>query len=142
MAGVVGRVALAAWSDHQPSRLTPVAISAGVAAAGAAALAALQAGPSYALLLAIAALIGFFAFGWYGPWVVFVAEAAPGRAVGTTLALAMTANQLAIVIAPPIFGLIYDLSDSYSVPLLVTAVFLVIVAVRVWLVARRLPVGR
>lgn len=141
-AGVAGRVALAAWSDRQPSRLTPVAISAGVAAVGATVLAALQAGPSYGILLALSAVLGFFAFGWYGPWVVFVAEAAPGRAVGTTLALAMTANQLAIVVAPPIFGLIYDLSDSYATPLLVTAVFLAVVAFRVGLVARRLPAGR
>ena len=141
-AGVVGRVALAAWSDRQASRLTPVAISAAMASLGAVLLAIMGIGPSYSLLLALSAIIGFFAFGWYGPWVVFVAEAAPGRAVGTTLALAMTANQLAIVVAPPIFGLIYDLTDSYSIPLLVTALFLALVAGRVWVVARRLPAGR
>ena len=140
-AGVVGRVALAAWSDRLPSRLTPVAVSAAVASIGAVGLAAMQGGPSYVALLALSAVIGFFAFGWYGPWVVFVAEAAPGRAVGTTLALAMTANQLAIVAAPPIFGVIYDLSGSYSVPLLVTAVFLALVAARVSVVVRRLPAG-
>jgi MFS family permease len=141
-AGVVGRIALAAWSDRQPSRLTPVAVSAAMASLGAVVLAIMGIGPSYSLLLALSAIIGFFAFGWYGPWVVFVAEAAPGRAVGTTLALAMTANQLAIVVAPPIFGLIYDLSNSYSIPLLVTAVFLAVVAFRVGVVARRLPAGR
>lgn len=140
-AGVVGRVALAAWSDRLPSRLTPVAISAAVASLGAVGLAAMQGGPSYGVLLVLSAVIGFFAFGWYGPWVVFVAEAAPGRAVGTTLALAMTANQLAIVVAPPIFGVIYDLSGSYSLPLLVTALFLALVAARVSVVVRRLPAG-
>ncbi len=140
-AGVLGRVALAAWSDRRSNRLRPVAFSAGVAAAGMAVLAALQAGPSFAVLLVLSALIGFFAFGWYGPWVVFVAEAAPGRAVGTTLALAMTANQLAIVLAPPLFGLIYDVSGSYSVPLLVTAVLMAIVAARVWLGGPRPALG-
>lgn len=117
-AGVVGRVALAAWSDRLPSRLMPVAIAAGAAAGGATVLAVLQSGPSYVLLLFLSAALGFFAFGWYGPWVVFVAEAAPGRAVGTALALAMAGNQLAIIAAPPLFGLLYDLSGSYTVPLL------------------------
>lgn len=117
--------------------MTPVAVSAAAASAGTALLAIIRPGAPYALLLALSAVMGFFAFGWYGPWVVYVAEAAPGRAIGTTLALAMTANQLAFVLAPPLFGLIYDLTASYTVPLIATAVMLAVVAGRTWHGSRR-----
>ncbi|MBK5267473.1 MAG: MFS transporter [Acidimicrobiia bacterium] len=140
-AGVLGRVALAIWSDRLHDRLRPVAVSAAAAAIGTVLLATIQPGAPYALLLALSAVMGFFAFGWYGPWVVYVAEAAPGRAIGTTLALAMTANQVAIVLAPPLFGLIYDLTSSYTVPLIATAVMLAGVAGRTWHGSRRLPPG-
>jgi hypothetical protein len=42
----------------------------------------------------------------------------------------MTANQLAIVVAPPAFGLLLDLSQSYRLPLLIVAVLLGVVAGR------------
>ncbi len=124
MAGVAGRVALAAWSDRLASRLRPVEFAAWAAAIGTVVLAALPQGFSYTGLLWLSAGLGFFAFGWYGPWVVFVTEAAPGRAVATTLALAMTANQIAIVAAPPLFGLLLDMTGTYVLPLATTAAVL------------------
>lgn len=138
-AGVIGRVALATWSDRLHDRLRPVAVSAGAAGVGIALLAIIPPGVPYTVLLALSAVMGFFAFGWYGPWVVYVAEAAPGRAIGTTLALAMTANQLAIVLAPPLFGLTYDLTGSYTMPLLATAAMLAAIASLTWHGSRRLP---
>ena len=135
-AGVVGRVVLAAWSDRVSNRMLPVALAAASAALGAAVFASIGSGPSFPILLGFSSVVGFFAFGWYGPWVVFVAEAAPGHAVGMTLALAMTANQLGIVLAPPLFGLLLDVSGGYFIPWLVVAGFLLIVAVRVGRAAR------
>ncbi len=135
-AGVVGRVVLAAWSDRVHNRMLPVALAAGSAALGAAVFALIGSGPSFPILLGFSSVVGFFAFGWYGPWVVFVAEAAPGHAVGMTLALAMTANQLGIVAAPPIFGLLLDVTGGYVVPWLVVGGFLLTVAVRVGRAAR------
>ena len=129
-AGVAGRIVLAAWSDRISHRMLPVVLAAGAASLGAAGFALITAGPSFAILLAISIAVGFFAFGWYGPWVVFVAEAAPPHAVGMTLALAMTGNQLGIVLAPPIFGLLLDVSGGYVVPWLVVGGFLALVAVR------------
>jgi len=57
--------------------------------------------------------------------------------VGTTLALAMTANQLAIVLAPPAFGLIYDVTGSYRVPFVAFGALLMVVSARVALEPRR-----
>jgi predicted MFS family arabinose efflux permease len=131
MAGVVGRVVLAAWSDRLGSRMSPVAISAAVAAVGAVVLVSVGDGTPLAVMVAITVVMGFFAFGWYGPWVVFVAEAAPPDAVGITLALAMTANQLAIVVFPPAFGALLDATNGYTVPWLALAAGLVAMAIRV-----------
>jgi predicted MFS family arabinose efflux permease len=130
MTGSVGRVTLAAWSDRLPDRLIPVWIAAAAAALGTGVLAMVQSEWSFVPLLILSAILGFFAFGWYGPWVVFVAESAPEGAMGLTLALAMTSNQLAIVAAPPIFGLLYDLSGGYMLPWSTMAVILVTVAWR------------
>lgn len=130
-AGVLGRIVLAAWSDRIRSRMTPVIIAAAAAGLGAVTLGFLSGDPTFAILASLSVVVGFFAFGWYGPWVVFVAESAPGHAVGLTLALAMTANQLAIVVAPPVFGLLLDLSGGYTVPWLVMGGFLVAVAARI-----------
>lgn len=132
MAGVVGRIVLARWSDRYGAgrRLRPVLISLLVTAAATAGLAVL---PTVPLPVAVALMVpyGFFAFGWYGPWVVHVADVAPGNATGLTLALAMTGNQLGIVAGPPLFGAIQDLSGGYTAAWLGFTAILLAAATRV-----------
>lgn len=138
MAGVAGRVALARWSDRYGAghRLRPVTATLLVTAAATTVLAVL---PTVSLVVAVALMVpyGFFAFGWYGPWVVHVADVAPDDATGLTLALAMTGNQLGIVTGPPLFGVLQDLSGGYTVPWLGFAVVLVLAAGRVRVARRR-----
>jgi len=67
--------------------------------------------PALALL---AAWLGFFGLGWYGPWVAYLAETAPADQVGLTLGTAMALNQLGIIGAPPLLGLVHDLSGGYG----------------------------
>ena len=117
--------------------IIPVALAAGSAAVGTVALGVVPPDTAFVPLIVLSLALGFFAFGWYGPWVVFVAETAPAGAMGLTLALAMTANQVAIVIAPPIFGSLLDLSGGYTVPWLVMAAALAIVAARSAMSRRR-----
>ncbi len=132
MAGTAGRVVLAAWSDRTSGgRLVPIVAGMGMTALGAAAAPLLPADLAISGLAVFSAAFGFFAFGWYGPWVVHVAEIAPRRAVGLTLALAMTGNQLAIVLSPPIFGLILDASGGYTASWLAVAGFVALAATRV-----------
>jgi predicted MFS family arabinose efflux permease len=95
--------------------MIPVGISALVAMIGGVVLALTPDRPGAWLLLAVAIVLGFFAFGWYGPWVVHVTELAPRSSVGLTLTFAMTANQLGIVAAPPLFGLVLDATSSYPI---------------------------
>lgn len=138
IAGVVGRVALARWSDSFGAgrRLRPVVLSVLVTAAGTATLAML---PSTRLVILVGLMVvyGFFAFGWYGPWVVHVADVAPDDATGLTLALAMTGNQLGIVTGPPLFGAVADLTGGYTAPWLMLTAILLVVAGRLVVAVRR-----
>jgi predicted MFS family arabinose efflux permease len=86
-------------------------------------------------------VLGFFAFGWYGPWVVHVAELAPGRSVGLTLTVAITANQLGIAAGPPLFGLALDLG-GYSVAWGILAAGLLLISITTFRRARGAEVSR
>lgn len=138
MAGVVGRVALARWSDRYGAgrRLRPVIATLVLTAAATALLAVV---PSMPLAVAVAVMVpyGFVAFGWYGPWVVHVADVAPDDATGLTLAVAMTGNQFGIVTGPPLFGVLQDLSGGYAVPWLGFTAVLLVAAAKVGVARRR-----
>jgi predicted MFS family arabinose efflux permease len=137
--GAVGRVVLGTRSDRlgHGRRMRSVEESLVLAAGSTFVLPLLSPEAGVGVLLLVAAVLGFFAFGWYGPWVVHVAEVAPRGAVGLTLGLAMTINQLGIVGAPPLFGLALDLSGSYLVAWWALAAALSLVALRVGLGIRR-----
>ena len=64
-------------------------------------------------LIVVAAWLGFFGLGWYGPWVAFVADVAPRESVGLALGTAMALNQIAIMGAPLLLGFLHDLAGGY-----------------------------
>jgi len=113
--GVAGRIGLAAWSDRAPAaRFRLLTLSMIAVAAGVLILMLIPAdtpGPALALL---AAWLGFFGLGWYGPWVAYLAEVAPADKTGLTLGAAMALNQFGIMAAPPLLGLARDLSGGYT----------------------------
>lgn len=112
--GVVGRVCLAAWSDRSGSgRYASVMICMIAVIAGMVALMT-PAGRSPAVACAVFVWLGFFGYGWYGPWVAYVAESAPPGKTGIALGLAMSVNQIAIVLAPPALGLLIDVTGSFT----------------------------
>jgi sugar phosphate permease len=112
-AGVAGRILLAAWSDRSSSgRYLPVLVCMVGVIVG---LLLLIWMPMRSPLLvgSLVAWLGFFGFGWYGPWVAYVAESAPPEKTGFALGFAMAINQVAIVLAPPTLGLLRDWTHSY-----------------------------
>ena len=111
--GVAGRILLAAWSDRcRAGRYFPVMVCLGAVILGLLALVLLPLQSPLGMGLVVAWL-GFFGFGWYGPWVAYVADTAPVGKTGFALGLAMAINQLAIVLAPPALGLLKDFSHSF-----------------------------
>jgi predicted MFS family arabinose efflux permease len=138
LAGVAGRILLAAWSDHRSrSRLGPVAASMLATAAGLAILPILPTNTSTTALYAIAAWLGFFGFGWYGPWVVHVAETSHANATGISLGATMAVNQVAIVVTPPLLGLLHDFAGTYAPLWWAPAAALLVVAPRIARAARK-----
>ncbi|MFE0130069.1 MFS transporter [Streptomyces sp. NPDC059037] len=112
--GVAGRVCLAAWSDRSGSgRHASVMICMIAVIAGMVALMT-PAGRSPAVACAVFVWLGFFGYGWYGPWVAYVAESAPPGKTGFALGLAMSVNQIAVVLAPPALGLLIDVTGSFT----------------------------
>jgi len=112
-AGVAGRVVLALWSDRARSgRYFPVLICMGAVVVG---LVLLMIVPldSTPVVASLVAWLGFFGFGWYGPWVAYTAEIAPPGKTGFALGLAMAVNQVAVIVAPPALGLLKDTTGSY-----------------------------
>ncbi|WP_081336985.1 MFS transporter [Pseudomonas putida] len=113
-AGIVGRVVLAAWSDHcESGRYYPVMTCLGAVAAILMLLPFLNT-KNLLMLSVFMAFTGFFAYGWYGPWVAYIAETAPADRKGFALGMAMTANQLSVVLIPPIIGLSRDSLGTYA----------------------------
>jgi MFS family permease len=114
-AGVAGRIVLAAWSDRTPgARFRLLTASMIAVAAGVLLLIFVPLQTPEPALAVLAAWLGFFGLGWYGPWVTYLAETAPEDQVGLTLGAAMAINQLGIIGAPPLLGLVHDLSGGYT----------------------------
>lgn len=59
-------------------------------------------------MLFLCAWLGFFGIGWYSLFLVQVAESSQEGTVGLTVGLALTVNQVGIVLAPAVFGWLVD----------------------------------
>ena len=113
--GAAGRIVLAALSDRTPaSRFRLLTVSMIAIAAGVLVLIVLPSRTPEPALALIALWLGFFGLGWYGPWVAYLAETAPADQVGLTLGAAMALNQFGIIAAPPLLGLIHDITGGYA----------------------------
>ncbi|MET8546353.1 MFS transporter [Kitasatospora sp. NPDC004799] len=114
VAGAVGRIALAAWSDRsRGGRYRPVLVCLGAVVTGLAALTT-PAGQSPVAAAVLFTWLGFFGIGWYGPWVAHLAESAPPGRTGFALGLVMAVNQLAVVLVPPALGLLRDTTHGFT----------------------------
>ncbi len=109
-AGMIGRIILATISDtyYKGDRHTPLLITVCI---------------SFCLILVtvmnihtmmiealfvVSGLLGFFSIGWFSLFMVEVAESASEELIGLTVSFALTLNQIAIILAPALFGYIVD----------------------------------
>ncbi|ADI03308.1 putative major facilitator superfamily (MFS) transporter [Streptomyces bingchenggensis BCW-1] len=113
-AGVAGRICLAAWSDRSRSGRYAIVLVCMVAVIAGLAVLMTPAGRTPVVASGVFVWLGFFGFGWYGPWVAYVTEAAPPGKTGFALGLSMSVNQIAIVTVPPTLGLLVDLTGSFT----------------------------
>jgi predicted MFS family arabinose efflux permease len=113
-AGVAGRILLAAISDRARAPRQNVVTGSMLAVVVALVVLMTPAGGSPVAAGALFVWLGFFGIGWYGPWVALVTETAPAGRTGFALGLAMAVNQVAIILVPPVLGLLRDLSGGFT----------------------------
>ncbi|WP_328476185.1 MFS transporter [Actinoplanes sp. NBC_00393] len=115
IAGMTGRIVLAACSDRTRSRQSVVTVSMLAIVAGLALLVT-PAGRIPVTASLVFVWLGFFGIGWIGPWIAQVTEAAPPGRTGFVLGLVMAVNQAAIVIVPPVLGALRDVTGGFAAP--------------------------
>ena len=108
--GMIGRIALATISDvlYKGNRRIPLFIAV-CASIGLMLLLVMNIHTiTSGVLYGVSALLGFFSIGWFSLFIAEVAELASEESVGITVGLALTLNQIAIIVAPVLFGYIVD----------------------------------
>lgn len=131
--GMIGRVALATISDvlYKGNRRIPLFIAV-CAFIGLMLLLVMNIHTiTSGVLYSVSALLGFFSIGWFSLFIAEVAELASEESVGITVSVALTLNQIAIIVAPVLFGYIVD-EKGYAYAWLCIVVLLSISAVSLY----------
>ncbi|MHB0803152.1 MFS transporter [Bacillus thuringiensis] len=130
--GMVGRVILAATSDlfYKGNRRTPLFITVCISIFFILIL-VMSIHTITNVLYGVSALLGFFSIGWFSLFITEVAESASEESVGMTVSFALTLNQIAIIVAPALFGYIVD-KKGYTYAWLCIVVLLTISAVSLY----------
>ncbi|WP_434607097.1 MFS transporter [Bacillus paranthracis] len=131
--GMIGRIALAAISDvlYKGNRRIPLFIAV-CASIGLILLLVMNIHTIMSgVLYSVSALLGFFSIGWFSLFIAEVAELASEESVGITVSVALTLNQIAIIVAPVLFGYIVD-EKGYAYAWLCIVILLSISAVSLY----------
>jgi sugar phosphate permease len=81
-----------------------------------------------AALIAVALVAGAGAFGWVGLYFALVAEIGGARYAGLLTGVAVAFSWSGVLVGPPLFGVVVDRTESYTVPWLLLAALSVAVA--------------
>lgn len=85
------------------------------------------------LLVPLALVAGIGAFGWVGLYFALVAEIGGPRHAGVLTGLSVIFSWSGVLVGPPLFGVIVQMTDSYAAPWLVLAgIGLAVAAVLPW----------
>jgi sugar phosphate permease len=114
--GIVGRIGWGIVSDTLlGGRRKPImALIGGLAMVSSTTLAMTGPETPRIVLLTALAVAGVSAVGWNGINMTFVAELAGRQASATAAGMNLTASYLGIMILPPLFGFLVDLTGSYT----------------------------
>ncbi|HDR7353287.1 TPA: MFS transporter [Bacillus wiedmannii] len=77
-------------------------------------------------------LLGVVAIGWYSIFIACVTEQSDPGYIGLTVSSALTLNQLFIVIAPTLFGLLVNILDSYQLALQIVGIAVALGAINLY----------
>ncbi|PES12322.1 MFS transporter [Bacillus cereus] len=71
-------------------------------------------------------LLGFLGLGWFSLFIVLMSEKSDPNFIGLTVSFGLTLNQIFIVLAPSLFGLLVDYFNSYKIPFFLLTVLICI----------------
>jgi MFS family permease len=113
--GIAGRVLWGAFSDRALAhgRKPQLLILTGVGLAAALLLFAVPRNVPTAVLVLVAALVGFALFGYQGLWITILSETAGPDRVGAATGFAVTFVVAAAALSPPFYGLVADITGTY-----------------------------
>ncbi|MGE7674521.1 MFS transporter [Lysinibacillus sp. NPDC094403] len=93
------------------------------------------------LMLLFCFLLGFVTLGWYSLFIACVTEQSNPHYVGLTVSAALTLNQLFIVIAPSLYGLMVTTFSSYQVALNIVAIVVALGAMNLYRVTKNTKIS-
>lgn len=113
--GICGRIFWGMASDRIGHRWSIMIALSFVAAAILVAIAAVNPGTPLPLVVALVVLLGSTGLGWNGMFFAIISETVPTEATAVAVAWSIALSLPGMLLAPPLFGLITDLTGSYRV---------------------------
>mgnify|MGYP001601254195 CR=1 FL=1 len=116
LSSVVARVCWGGISDFafDSRRNIVLGILSGTAALSLAGVSLVNAETPAALLLLLVVVLGATVLSWPGLFAVLVGELAGTERAGVAMGAVNTVQRVSIIVMPPLFGLLVDITDSYA----------------------------
>ncbi len=95
-------------------------------------LASLQPGVPFWLVVLPVLTMGISAIGWNGLYITSISELAGVQAAGTALGVSMTVSQSAVIVVPPLFGLLADAAGAYQPAWLALGIFVLVATAAIY----------
>lgn len=115
--GIVGRVFWGYISDRffQAKRKAVIILIGGIAAAMSLSMLFLTRGTPLWIIGLLSWIFGFSAVGWNGVFITMLSEMAGKEQAGTAVGIGLTMLQIGVLLFPPAFGFLVDLSGTYKI---------------------------
>ena len=128
IAGALGRILWGLWSDRwwQQRRKPALLIANALGVGGTMILGWLPSDTPVPLVAGVVLFLAFNTIGWHGNWTALLAELAGPERHGRTIGAAMTIMYPGIIVLPPIFGILVDLTHNWHLAWTFQAVILLI----------------
>ncbi|MGE7780454.1 MFS transporter [Peribacillus sp. NPDC097264] len=114
--GSVGRIAWGVISDRffNGERISIIMIITIISAITSSTMSFLPEETPFSILVPITAVFGFAVSGFNGIWMNLASELVPPEQAGISSGLSITIGSIGVMVAPPLFGLMVDITGSYS----------------------------
>lgn len=124
--GSLGRVIWGMVSDRlfQGNRMIILCMIATISTLGFVTLATLSEGVNLVVLVLIIFVLGFCLAGYNGLWMNAATEIVPKEQAGLSSGFSTSIGAWGVILGPPLFGLIADVTGSYSASWIVMAVLM------------------